>query len=236
MDSMLLKAVPSQEAAAVAGPRQAAQWSPYMDNGGTVVAIRGKNFAIIGGDTRLSDGGYGMHSRTSTKVHPLTAHCVIASAGQQSERCTLWKVLDHKAADYKHANKKDMSCTAIAQTLGNTLYYRRFFPYYTFNIVAGVANGKGYVWGYDAVGSFESNPYSSSGTGAHLVTSILDNQVAFKSQPQNAKDLTLEETLAVFKDVFICAGERDIYTGDAVEYCIITEEGTQMGRFELRKD
>jgi len=234
--SMLLKAVPSAEAAAAAGPRQASDWSPYMDNGGTVVAIRGTNFAIIGGDTRLSDGGYGMHSRNSTKVHPLTPHCVIASAGQQSERCTLWKVLDHKVADYKHDNKKDMACTAVAQMLGNTLYYRRFFPYYTFNIVAGVANGKGYVWGYDAIGSFESNPYSSSGSGAHLVTSILDNQVAFKTQEVNRKDLTVEETLAVFKDVFICAGERDIYTGDSVEYCIITEDGTEAGRFDLRKD
>lgn len=191
---------------------------------------------MIGGDTRLSDGGYTIHSRNSTKVHKLTDQCVIASSGQQSERCALWKALDHKVADYKFENSKDISAKAVSQLLSNTLYYRRFFPYYTFNLVAGVHEGKGCVWGYDAVGSFELVPYNVTGSGSALVMSILDNQVDFKTQRRNAKDLTLEETLAVFKDAFICAGERDIYTGDSVQYAIITAEGVRFDSFELRKD
>lgn len=237
MSEVLLKALPSQEAIIANTPRQVAQWSPYQDNGGTVIGLRGKGYAIVGGDTRLSDGGYAIQTRNSSKIHKLTDTCVIGSSGQQSERQSLWKMLDQKCKDYERKNSKVISAKSLSQVLSIILYQRRFFPIYTFNVLAGIdSTGQGYIWGYDAVGSFESSPYCVTGSGSALITSILDNQVEFQSQPQNKKDLTLEEAFKVFKDSFICAGERDIYTGDDVEYAIITPTGVELGKFNLKKD
>jgi 20S proteasome subunit beta 6 len=130
-----------------------------------------------------------------------------------------------------------MSTTAIAQLLGNTLYYKRFFPYYCFNVLAGLDNeGKGAVFGYDAIGSFERIPYGVTGSGSALITSILDNQVAFKTQLKNKKDLSADECIDLVKDVMTAAGERDIYTGDSVDILLITKDGIKEEKFQLKKD
>ena len=66
----------------------------------------------------------------------------------------------------------------MAQMLGNTLYYKRFFPYYTFNLCAGLDDqGLGCVYTYDAIGSHERVGYSCQGSGKDLVQPVLDNQL-----------------------------------------------------------
>ena len=73
----------------------------------------------------------------------------------------------------------DLSTPSIAQMLSNTLYQKRFFPYYTFNICAGLdKDGKGCVYGYDAVGSFERGTYITEGSGVSLIQPLLDKMSA----------------------------------------------------------
>lgn len=39
---------------------------------------------------------------------------------------------------YQHAHARPLPAHAAAQLLGNTLYYKRFFPYYAFCLCAGL--------------------------------------------------------------------------------------------------
>eukprot|EP00735_Rhodelphis_limneticus_P011457 TRINITY_DN4552_c0_g1::TRINITY_DN4552_c0_g1_i1::g.23257::m.23257 TRINITY_DN4552_c0_g1::TRINITY_DN4552_c0_g1_i1::g.23257 ORF type:complete len:269 (+),score=62.82,sp/O82531/PSB1_PETHY/56.11/1e-81,Proteasome/PF00227.21/2.8e-38 TRINITY_DN4552_c0_g1_i1:65-808(+) len=212
-------------------------WSPYVSNGGTVLALAGEDYAIVAADTRMSIG-YSIISRQASKITKLTNNCVMASSGMQADAVTLGKVLNMRLVQYKYEHKKDMSIDAIGRMLANTLYYRRFFPYYTFNVLGGLdSEGKGVVYSYDAVGCVERVKYNCTGTSESLIQPLLDSQVERTNQVNpDRTPLSLDEAIILVKDAFTSAGERDIYTGDSVEIYIVTKEGTRMELFELKKD
>ena len=58
---------------------------------GTVVAVAGDDFAVIGSDTRLSEG-YSILSRDVSKVRTVTKDCLLGSVGFHGDVLTLTKV------------------------------------------------------------------------------------------------------------------------------------------------
>ena len=139
---------------------------------------------------------------------------------------------------YEHEHHKTMSTTAAAQMLSTVLYYKRFFPYYISNILVGLdSEGKGCVYSYDPIGHCERASYRAGGSAGALLQPLLDNQIGLKNMlGVEDKKVTLERALAVLKDVFISAAERDIYTGDSININVITKDGIKEETFELRRD
>lgn len=210
--------------------------SPYDFNGGTCLAIAGPDFCVVGADTRLSSG-YSILTRNSENAHKLTSQCVVATGGCRTDVVTLWKLLDMRVSEYRSVHGADMSTTAVAQLLSTMLYNRRFFPFYCFNVVGGVdKQGKGAVFTYDAVGSFERTEYAAQGAGQKLIIPILDNVVGNKNRGDAKKVWTRSEAVELVKDVFVTAGERDIFTGDAVDIFVIDSNGATKTNFALKKD
>lgn len=113
------------------------RFQPYVNNGGTVLSVSGKDYSIVASDTRFGLG-YAVPSRYVSRVIKLTDKVALASSGMHADIATLHKVLRIRLTQYSHTHQKEMSLEAVSQLLSNTLYYRRFQPYYTFNVLGGI--------------------------------------------------------------------------------------------------
>ncbi|KAL8500241.1 hypothetical protein ACS0TY_020009 [Phlomoides rotata] len=226
--------------------KQQANWSPYDNNGGTCVAIAGADYCVIADDTRMS---------TAWLQHPYSADkSMMASSGFLADVRALQKALAARHLIYQHQHNKQMSCPAMAQLLSNTLYFKRFFPYYAFNVLGGLdSEGKGCVFTYDAVGSYERVGYSAQGSGSTLITPFLDNQLKTPSPlllPAKDSVTPLSELEAI--DLLktsqgnvqmlnvnlspIPVNLMFVLHGDKLEIVILNSTGTRREYMDLRLD
>ena len=208
------------------------QYNPYMNNEGSTLGFIGKDYMVLGADTRLSSG-YSIVSRDSKKIFKLTDKVFLAAPGMYADIINLVKNLRIRIELYRDNTKFDPSIENIAQLLSTTLYGKRFFPYYAFNILGGI-NDKGEfkIYGYDAIGSFDCLEYASQGSGKELIMPVLDS---FLYDCEEKPDLETGEKLALTA-LNSCAN-RDIYTGDKANLLFIFKDGrVEEKTFELRKD
>ncbi len=150
---------------------------------------------------------------------------------------------------YKYQHGKDMSLKACAQRLATILYGKRFFPYYVQAILGGLdEEGKGALYSYDPVGSYEREQCRAAGAAASLIMPFLDNQVNLKNQyvpgsgrglelqAKEAKALPRQAVEQLVRDAFTSATERHIEVGDGLQMLIVTKEGIEEIYHPLKRD
>ncbi|PSS23065.1 hypothetical protein M430DRAFT_97619 [Amorphotheca resinae ATCC 22711] len=231
-------------------------FNPYTDNGGSTLAISGSDFAILAGDTR-STSGYNINTRYSPKVFKIggttstqdDATLVLSVVGFAADGEALKERLDAIVKMYRYQHGKPMSVKACAQRLSTILYGKRFFPYYVHAILGGLdEEGRGAIYSYDPVGSYEREQCRAAGAAASLIMPFLDNQVNFKNQyiPGSGVGHELQEREKIplprnevedlVKDAFDSAVERHIEVGDGLQMLIITKDGIEEKYLPLKKD
>ncbi|KAJ3496110.1 hypothetical protein NLG97_g2900 [Lecanicillium saksenae] len=242
-------------------PRQAGEprehrFNPYTDNGGSTLGIAGADFTIMAGDTRHTSG-YSINSRMAPKVFKIggtnasqdDASIVLSVCGFAADGEALRDRLDTICKIYRYRHGKPMTLNACAKRLSTILYQKRFFPYYTHALLGGLdEEGKGAVYSYDPVGSYEREQCRAGGAAASLIMPFLDNQVNFHNQyiPESGsghdlkerprQPLTRPQVETIIKDAFDGAAERHIEVGDALQMLIVSKNGIEEVFVPLKKD
>lgn len=175
------------------------------------------------------------------------AHIVLAVVGFAADGNALKERLDSIVKMYKYQHNKQISVKACAQRLATILYQKRFFPYYVHAILGGIdEDGKGALYSYDPVGSYEREQCRAAGAAASLIMPFLDNQVNYKNQylPEDqGKPMaevnaprTVEEAEQLVRDAFTSAVERHIEVGDGLQMLVMTKEGIREVYLPLKRD
>ncbi|GMR44085.1 hypothetical protein PMAYCL1PPCAC_14280, partial [Pristionchus mayeri] len=216
------------------------KWNPYSMEGGSTVAIAGDDFVVIGSDTRLSADDIKVINREVDKIHALSDRIVITSSGFFGDILHLRKLLESHLQKYRFQYRSNMTVDLCAELLARQLYFKRFYPYYTGAILAGIdEHGKGAVFSYDPIGCIEQLPYSASGAAKPLITPFLDCQVGHVTLSEGSErpKLTIERACALMRDAFRACAEREITTGDSI-HLVIAEAGKppRQERRKLRED
>ncbi|KAJ9634581.1 Proteasome subunit beta type-6 [Coniosporium apollinis] len=233
-------------------PRQHAFY-PYTDNGGSTLGISSSTFTILAGDTR-STSGYNINTRYAPKLFHIdsadpSSRLVLSVVGFAADGEALAERLDTVVKMYRYQHGKTISVGAAAQRLSHVLYGKRFFPYYVHAILGGLdEEGKGALYSYDPVGSYEREQCRAAGAAASLIMPFLDNQVNYKNQymagsgvghelqQRDPRPLERKEVEELVRDAFTSAVERHIEVGDGLQMMVITKEGVEEVYRELKKD
>ncbi|QLL31514.1 hypothetical protein HG536_0B03770 [Torulaspora globosa] len=222
------------------------QFNPYADNGGTILGIAGEDFAVLAGDTRHTTD-YSINSRYEPKVFDCGDNIVMSANGFAADGEALMKRFKNSVKWYHFDhNDKKLSLSSAARSIQHLLYGKRFFPYYVHTIIAGLdEEGKGAVYSFDPVGSYEREQCRAGGAAASLIMPFLDNQVNFKNQYEPGSNgkvkrplsyLSIDEVIKLVRDSFTSATERHIHVGDGLEILIVTKDGVRKEYYDLKRD
>lgn len=231
--------------------------SRYTDNGGSILGIAGADYTILAGDTR-STNGYSINTRFAPKLFPLggtdgndisSGRMVLGLVGYAADGTALKDAMERILRVYYSQHGRHMTVKAAAQRLSHLLYSKRFFPFYVHAILGGIdEEGKGALYSYDPVGSYEREMSRAAGAASSLITPVLDNQVNLKNhyipgsgeghklQPAVPEPLSLSHATDLVEDAFTSAVERHIEVGDRLQMMVITKDGIRQTFEDLKRD
>lgn len=111
--------------------------SAFSYNGGTVIAMAGKNCVAIASDKRLGEQFFTI-SCEFAKIFEVGPTLYVGFPGLATDTVTLYEKLRFRVNLYELRENRKIQPPALTSLLSNMLYEKRFGPYFINPVVAGL--------------------------------------------------------------------------------------------------
>jgi proteasome beta subunit len=197
-----------------------------MVPGATAVGIKCKDGVVLGNDRRAT-WGYTVTNKTTQKLFKITDNVGMAAYGLIGDFQFVSRVLKAQAALYELDANDKISTKSVAKMLSNMLYSRKMAPLYTSLIIAGVDKEGPQVYTLDGLGSVIPEEFGATGTGMLLSMGILEADYK--------PDMSIEDGVKLVEKAIRNSIKRDAMSGNGIDLLIITKDGTEEKRIEIKE-
>lgn len=122
-------------------------------NGGTAIAMTGKDCVAIACDKRLGEQ-FATISCDFSKIFEIGPTIYVAFPGLASDTLTFYERLRFRVNLYELRENRKIGIKPLEALISNMLYEKRFGPYFIGPVIAGLdASGKSYVSCMDLIGN-----------------------------------------------------------------------------------
>ncbi|MCO5598524.1 hypothetical protein L7F22_052621 [Adiantum nelumboides] len=180
-------------------------------NGGSVVAMRGKNCVAIASDLRLGNQALTVACNFD-KVFPITERVYIGLPGLASDLTTLREKFRYRVNMYKMKEERDIQPETFAHLVSSTLYEKRFGPYFVEPVIAGLSSpdapepNEPFIAASDLIGCLNfAKDFVVSGTASDKLFGMAEGLWE--------EDLGPDELFETISQTLLGALERDALSG-----------------------
>ncbi|ODV96384.1 hypothetical protein PACTADRAFT_41344 [Pachysolen tannophilus NRRL Y-2460] len=190
---------------------------PSSINGGSAVAMMGKDCVAIACDLRLGSQSLGL-ANNFEKIFNF-GHVFLGLAGLATDVTTLSEIFRMKTNLYKMKEERLIEPESFANLVSSTLYERRFGPYFVSPIVAGINSktDKPFICGFDLIGCIDyAKDFIVAGTSSDQLFGMCESLYEPNLEPED-----LFETIS---QALLSATDRDALSGWGAVVYIITKD------------
>jgi len=188
-------------------------------NGGSVVAMIGKDCVAIASDLRLGNQALTVATNFE-KVFPVTDRLYVGLSGLATDILTLRERLRFRVNMYTMKEEREIEPKTFAHLVSSTLYERRFGPYFIEPVMAGLTSGpnpKPFIASTDLIGCLTwPKDFCVSGTASGKLFGVAEGLWEPDLEPEDLFE-TISQTL-------LNAVDRDAYSGWGAIVHIITPD------------